>query len=506
MNNNELTSTTQKKIVLNESITIQTKKLGQLKFSTLRFGNILKTEHLIEKSPPDRESFLQVLCVLQLEPKKDRNSLALLSDDTLERVGKKLLNKNKLFDRYEKIKRGKGNFFSKFTGLLKPLVKDSKKSQENFANRIQPLTKLVLREKSQMERMADILDSPFKRILEEEKMARAKMKDILDPPCKKEMENLGKSLHEQITGLRTISSNRITTDFGKTAYDLAGGTFMKEYERLMKEAEEAQKLLDPSISMTESLKNQSSIGQQFIDEMQLQMETSNRFTVDHKQMFKAAEKLDVFSGIVPVELNFKDTLLGMMPSLMKMQDWQAEATVKSGVLSELSAIDDAVRKATGEFSRLMKIGKTVAADIKKLYGGMSPDEINRYQEMWQPSNFPAFLENPLNAFGDYISRGEKWGYFTEAEIDNAKSIQSFLWQLKEKLPLLSKQTKALCAVIAIEFVKTLKDLGDRLENGTLTTWTAGVAVIILSTQVLILYYQFMNEKPDDNEKTKYTGR
>jgi len=410
-----------------------------------------------------------------------------------------LLNKSKLIDRYEKIKRGKGDFFSKFTGLLKTLVEDSKKSQEKFVNRIQPLIKFVLPEKSQMERMASIVDSPFKRMLEEEEKTRARMKDIFDPPWKTEMENLGKSLHEQMTGLGTMSSDRLTADFGKAAHELAGADFMKEKERLMKEAEEAQELLGPSISMTESLKNQLAIGQQFIDDMQLQMEASKRFAVDHEQLFKAAEKFDVFSGIVPVELNFKDTLLGMMPSLMKMPDWQAEATVKNGMLAELSAIDEAVRKATGEFSRLMEIGETVAADIKKLYGGMYPDEINRYQEMWQPSNFPAFIENPLNAFGDYIARGEKWGYFTEAEIDNAKSIQSFLWQLKEKLPLLSKQTKALCAVIALEFVKTMKDLGDRLENGTLTTWTAGVAVLILSTQVLILYYQFMNEKPTDNE-------
>ncbi len=56
------------KIIL---ITIQTKKLGKLKFSTLSDANIAKTAKSIEKLPPDKEAFLRILDALQLEPKHD---------------------------------------------------------------------------------------------------------------------------------------------------------------------------------------------------------------------------------------------------------------------------------------------------------------------------------------------------------------------------------------------------------------------------------------------------
>ena len=487
------------RIILYKDITIQTKKLGELKFSTLSHANILKAGKSVEKSSPSKEAFLQVLYALQLDPKEDRNSLASLSDATLKRIGKELLHKSKLIDRYEKAKKDKGNFFSKFVMIIKTLIEEKKKTYEQFIKQMYPNLKFLQSEKSQLEMIAGIVDSSFRKIIEEEEKKQAMMRDMLDSPWKRELDQLGKSVQEHIAGLEAMSSNHLLNDL-KAAHEIPGADFIKGQEkRLIEEAEQAKKMFGPSFSTIESLNERMGMNQRLIDDIQAQMDASRKFANEHQDLFNAAEKFDTYSRMVPIELNFKDKLLEMMPFLTKMPDWQAEAAVKNGIISELSAIDEAARKSAGDFAHLMKIGETVAADLKKLYSGMSLYQINRYQKMWQPANFPAFFENPLNAFGDYIVSGEESGFFEEGEIEEAKSIQSFLRQKLEGLPTLSKQAKVLCAVIGLEFVKALKEIGERLENNTLTLWAVGVVTLILSTQVLILYYQLLNEKSDDSK-------
>lgn len=287
-------------IILYKDITIQTKKLGELKFSTLSHANILKAGKLIEKLPSDKEVFFRVLDTLQVEPKKDRNSIASLSDATLKRIGKELLHKSKLIDRYEKAKRDKGSFFSKFVIIIKALIEEKKKVQEQFIKQIYPHLKFLQSEKSQMERIAGIVDSLFRKIIEEEERRQAMMRDMLDSPWLRELEQLGKSAQEHIAGLEAMSSNHLLNDL-KAAHEIPGADFIKEQEKhLIEEAAQAKKMFGPSFSTIESLNERMGMNQRLIDDIQAQMDASRKFANEHQDLFNAAEKFDTYSRMVPI--------------------------------------------------------------------------------------------------------------------------------------------------------------------------------------------------------------
>lgn len=421
-----------------ESITIKTHKLGLLTFSVLDLAEIRKSSNLSGKITSDRAFFLEILQRLAREPKKSLSELESLSDRVLIRIGKELLINSNLVNRYKSLKISKGNFFRKFGILFSALVKDVKETQH---------------------RLNAALSSPVQKIMDEERKRHELLRNSFTYPFNSIVENSAMQLH--------------------------------------KEALAAKEWFNSSRSAFESIDNHWY--KKYLDDMQGQIAASELFMGKYADIVQSMEKFAAPSWPVESSKLFSatDSINSYIASL---PDFVAQARAHTDMLTKVSADIAATDKLIGNFSAFMKAGVTIADDFRNIYDKMAIDEIMGYQKAWDSFSFPAFIEAPLNIFGDYILEATAGGYLIQEEIDRAISVEKFLRDVKGRPLIISKKTKVLCAVISLEFLKTMKDLGDRLADGTLTKEMVAIVILILSTQLLILYYQFLDENPRENNE------
>jgi hypothetical protein len=129
---------------LRTKFNVNTRRHGRLTIAILGAYKIAECRGCLKKSASDRDFFIKVLKAHLIEPALSEKQLSDFSDNVLTRIGRELIRKSLLYwQRYDAMKRERGDFFAKFRRLIEGSVKALEKANKRMQRDIRAAKKYV---------------------------------------------------------------------------------------------------------------------------------------------------------------------------------------------------------------------------------------------------------------------------------------------------------------------------------------------------------------------------